>query len=94
MRFASFLSGGFITAIVVNPPEKKLAKRTSVQWGESLEFAHNSGMAEAGGKGGRQGGAHAHPDFGRIESAAGQQRRAALLLANPNQTLCHHNSMI
>ena len=30
--FASFLSGGFITAIVVNPPERKLAKRTSVQW--------------------------------------------------------------
>jgi hypothetical protein len=31
MRFVSFLSGGFITAIEVNPPEKKLAKRTSVQ---------------------------------------------------------------
>ena len=30
MRFANFLFGGFITAIVVNPPEKKLAKRTSV----------------------------------------------------------------
>ena len=30
MRFASFLSDGFITAIVVNPPERKLAKRTSV----------------------------------------------------------------
>ena len=29
--FASFLSGGFITAIVVNPPERKLAKRISVQ---------------------------------------------------------------
>jgi hypothetical protein len=29
--FASFLSGGFITAIVVNPPDWKLAKRTSVQ---------------------------------------------------------------
>ena len=28
--FASFLSGVFITAIVVNPPERKLAKRTSV----------------------------------------------------------------
>ena len=28
--FACFLSGGFITAIVVNPPERKLAKRTSV----------------------------------------------------------------
>ena len=31
LRFASFLSGGFITAIVVNPPERKLAKRTSVR---------------------------------------------------------------
>ena len=31
MCFASLLSGGFITAIVVNPPERKLAKRTSVQ---------------------------------------------------------------
>ena len=30
MGFASFLSGGFITVIVVNPPEKKLAKCTSV----------------------------------------------------------------
>ena len=27
----SFFFGGFITAIVVNPPERKLAKRTSVQ---------------------------------------------------------------
>ena len=27
----SFFSGVFITAIVVNPPERKLAKRTSVQ---------------------------------------------------------------
>ena len=33
VRFASFLSGGFITAIVVNPPERKLAKRTSVSCG-------------------------------------------------------------
>ena len=30
VRFASLLSGGFITAILVNPPESKLAKRTSV----------------------------------------------------------------
>ena len=30
VRFASFLSGGFITAIVLNPPEKKLTKHTSV----------------------------------------------------------------
>ena len=31
MRFASFLSGGFITVTVVNQPERKLTKRTSVQ---------------------------------------------------------------
>ena len=31
VRFASFLFGGFITAIVVNPPERKLAIRTSMQ---------------------------------------------------------------
>ena len=30
MRFASFLSSGSITVIVVNPPERKLAKRTAV----------------------------------------------------------------
>ena len=32
VRFASFLSGGFITAIIVNPPESKLSKRTSLYW--------------------------------------------------------------
>ena len=32
VRFSSFFSGGFITAIVVNPPERKLAKHTSVQF--------------------------------------------------------------
>ena len=31
MHFASFLSGGFITDIVVNPPKGKQAKHTSVQ---------------------------------------------------------------
>ena len=31
VRFASFLSGGFTTMAVINPPENKLAKRTSVQ---------------------------------------------------------------
>jgi hypothetical protein len=29
---ASLLSGGFTTMAVMNPPEKKLEKRTSVQW--------------------------------------------------------------
>ena len=37
MRFGSFLSGGLITAIVVNPPERKLSKRTSVQCTETEE---------------------------------------------------------
>ena len=32
MRFASFFSGGFITAIIVNPPERRLTKRNSVNW--------------------------------------------------------------
>ena len=40
VRFASFLSGGFIAAIVVNPPERKLAKRTSVQWFADLALGH------------------------------------------------------
>ena len=31
--FASFLSGGFTTMAVINPQERKLAKRTSVEWG-------------------------------------------------------------
>ena len=34
VRFAIFLSGAFITAIVVIPPERKLAKCTSVHWGD------------------------------------------------------------
>ena len=42
-----------------------------------------------GGSGGA-GGAQAPPDFGRIEGAAGQRLRAALLLAHPDfQTLRH-----
>ena len=32
VRFASFLSRRFITTIVVTPPERKLAKSTSVEW--------------------------------------------------------------
>ena len=36
VRLAGFLSGGFITAIIVNPPERKLAKRTSVDWWSKL----------------------------------------------------------
>ena len=33
-RGAFFFSSGFNTVIVVNPPERKLAKRTSVQWSD------------------------------------------------------------
>jgi hypothetical protein len=33
VRFASFLSGGFTTMALINPPEKKIGqKRTSLQW--------------------------------------------------------------
>ena len=38
VHFASFLSSGFITAIVVNTPERKLAKRTSVQCVKSMQI--------------------------------------------------------
>ena len=31
VRFASFLTGGFTTMAVLNPPERKLSKRTSMQ---------------------------------------------------------------
>ena len=34
VRFASFLSGGLIAAIVVNPRERKLEKHTFVQFVE------------------------------------------------------------
>ena len=32
VRFASFLSGGFTTMVVISPLERKLAKHTSVHW--------------------------------------------------------------
>ena len=35
MRFTSFLSGGFTTMPVRNPPEKKLEKRTFVHCGRA-----------------------------------------------------------
>jgi len=35
VRFASFLSGGFATVAVMNPPKSKLEKRTSVQYSET-----------------------------------------------------------
>jgi len=41
VRFASFFSGGLITAIVVNLLERKLVKRTSVQSGQGqLKLTH------------------------------------------------------
>ena len=46
MRFASFLSGEFITAIVVNSPEMKLAKRTSVQCPVLLRAQYGFGPEE------------------------------------------------
>jgi hypothetical protein len=41
VRFASFQSGGFITVLVVNPPESKLAKRTSVHCAKFAYFFIN-----------------------------------------------------
>ena len=45
--FASFLSGGFTTMAVVNPPERILAKRTSVQWCKlsKLQLPVNPGIS-------------------------------------------------
>ena len=39
-RFASSLSGGFTTMEVMNPPESKLAKLTSVQWVGGMALGH------------------------------------------------------
>ena len=36
VHFDSFLSGEFTTKAVINPPERKLAKHTSVQWSNEL----------------------------------------------------------
>ena len=38
VRFTSFLSGGFTTMAVINPPKRKLAKRMSVHCTE-MRFA-------------------------------------------------------
>ena len=34
VHFVSFFSGGFTTMAVINPPERKLAKRTSMHCAE------------------------------------------------------------
>ena len=39
VRFSSFFSVGFATMVVINPPETKLGKRTSVHCGA---LAHNN----------------------------------------------------
>ena len=38
VHFASFLSGGFTTVAVINPSERKLAKRTPVYWSMVMHF--------------------------------------------------------
>ena len=38
VRFTNFFSGGFITVIEVNPPKRKLAKRTSVHCEKKIVF--------------------------------------------------------
>jgi hypothetical protein len=40
VHFASFLSGRFIAALLVNPSERKQAKRTSVHWFKAQNFSH------------------------------------------------------
>ena len=42
VRFASFLTGGFTTLAVINPPERELAKHTSVHCIAGLTNAKNA----------------------------------------------------
>ena len=46
VHFASFLYGGFtaMAAIAVNPPERQLAKRTSVHYGDENFMVEKSGI--------------------------------------------------
>ena len=46
VRFVRFLSGGFTTMAVINPPDWKLANHTSVQWYEI--FLNNLGAGDSG----------------------------------------------
>ena len=52
VRFASFFSGGFTTMAVINPPGRKIEKRTSVQlkgWHLTIvEYAGWTAAADAG----------------------------------------------
>ena len=45
VRFASFLSGGFTTMAVMNPPEKKLEKRTYVHCVKSYDIRRSDYLA-------------------------------------------------
>ena len=38
VRFASFFSGGFTTMAVINSPERKFAKRISVDWSTARDY--------------------------------------------------------
>ena len=40
VRFARFISGEFTTMAVINPPERKLTKCTSVEWTSGIELAN------------------------------------------------------
>ena len=40
VRFASFFSGGFTTMALINPPERKLVKRTSVPIFAVIQYHH------------------------------------------------------
>ena len=46
VRFVSFLFGGFTTMAVINPPENKLAKRTSVRWVKICAHGQNVRVIE------------------------------------------------
>ena len=41
VRFTNLLSGEFTTMAVINPLERKLAKRTSVQWAKAWVKTQN-----------------------------------------------------
>jgi hypothetical protein len=50
MRFYSFLSGGFTTTSVINPPERKLEKPTSVHWVKQRHLQEGRKSPFCGGK--------------------------------------------
>ena len=46
VHFASFFSVGFTTMTVINPPERKLAKRTSVEWVNAAQVIMNKALED------------------------------------------------